>query len=250
MSHPGTQRVAFQMLALGSLLTCLFLLPGAEKLAQQREAGRTAADTEISVLPQPDAPLRISVLSHNPADPRAPEIVFQLTNIGARPIRAYSIVQETVRGGEKSSGFVLTDVDSANVTLQPGQYLTDKITYEPLSEVSSQVTLSVDLVEYSDGALWGADLRKSAEVLSGRRAGVREAQQRILGVYKSEGLRAAIKSLRADAADAEPPAGGSAKRADGYRHGFSHATGRLRRLLDKSGEKQLEAELRRLSGQQ
>jgi len=44
-------------------------------------------------------------------------------------------------------------------------------------------------------------------------------------------------------------AGGSAEWGDGYRQGFEHAVGRLKRLLDKSGERQLEAELRRLSSE-
>lgn len=251
MPQSGNRRVASKMLTLGALLTCLFVLYGPEKLAQRREAATPkAVDTDISVLSQPDAPLRLAVLSHNPTDPLAPEIVFQLTNVGGKPVRAYVVVQETMRGGERSTGFTITDIDSTNGTLQPGQYLTDAIAYAPLAEVSSRVTLSLDMVEYGDGTLWGADTRKSAEVLSGRRAGAREAQRRVLGAYRSAGLSAAMRLLQTGPADGEPPADGSAVWREGYRHGFSYATGRLRRMMDVSGERQLEAELRRLSARQ
>lgn len=251
MSESGNQRVAFKVLTLGVLLTCLVLLSDGEHLArQQNAAGHKATDAEISVLPQHDAPLRIAVLSHNATDPRTPEVVFQLTNVGDKAVRAYSIVQETLRGSEKSGGFILTDVDSTKVILQPGQYITDTITYQPLTEVSSRVTLSLDLVEFGDGTQWGPNKRKSAEVLGGRRAGVREAQRRVLETYKSQGLSSAMKSLEAGLAGTGVEAGGSPEWGDGYRHGFEHTVSRLKRMLDKSGEQQLEAELRRLSTDQ
>jgi hypothetical protein len=244
--QPALVALAIKILALGVLLTCLILLFVGKNLARYSAlAEQKITDSEISVLPQSDAPLRISLLSHNAADPRTPEVTFQLMNVGEKPVRAYSIVQVTERDGERNASFLLTDGDP-KIIVQPGQYITDSITYQPLTDARSHVTLSIDIVEFSDGTLWGPNARKSAQVLKGRRAGVRDAQSRITAAYKSGGLDAAIKALEIDSSDGGKKNSDSTEWDEGYRHGYSQATHRLRRLLDKSSRGQLEEELRRL----
>lgn len=238
--------LASKTLALGLLITCLILLYGGRNLARNAGlAGQKITDSELSVLPQPDAPLRISPQSHDTSDPRTPEIIFQLMNVGDKPVRAYSIVQVTKRGEDRSVSFLLSDGETRAI-VQPGQYITDSITYNSLTDVRSHVTLSIDIVEFSDGTLWGPNARKSAELLKGRRAGVRDARGRISAAYKSDGLDAAIKALEIDSSDSGEKNSDSTEWDEGYRLGYSQATNRLRRLLDKSGKGQLEDELRRL----
>lgn len=238
--------LASKILALGVLLTCLILLYGGSNLARHASlAGQKITDSEISVLPQPEAPLRISLMSHDTADPRTPEVIFQLMNVGDKPVRAYSIVQVTERGEDRGASFLLSDGET-KIIVQPGQYITDSITYSPLTDVRSHVTLSIDIVEFSDGTLWGPNARKSAELLKGRRAGVRDAQGRISAAYKSGGLDAAIKALDIESGDGGKKNSDSSEWDTGYELGFSSATNRLRRLLDKSGKGELEEKLRRL----
>ena len=228
------------------LTACLLLLAGRGEMAGSISEQKASVPS-LAVQPQPDSPLRINILSYDSSDPRTPEITYEVINTSVKPVSAYTISQETVRGNEKSSGTLLSDLALSNVVLNPGQYFTESITYQPLSDKPSQVTLSVDFVEFNDGATWGPNLYKSNEMLAGQRAGAREARKQILTVYKAMGLQEALKHVEAHPTSDAPPPGFSPNWEDGFRHGYSFASTRLRGILNSGDMKKIEAELRRLS---
>jgi len=246
MIGEGKQSVFVRILILGVLTTCLVLLSSGGKIAGNISSQKASVPS-VSVQPQSNAPLRINVLSYDSSDPRTPEIIYEVTNVSAKPIRAYTVSQETLRGTEKSEGSVLSDLDLSAAVLQPGQYSTESITYQPLSEKPSQVTLSVDFVEFADGTTWGPNLYKSADMLAGQRAGAREARKRILQVYKSGGLQAALKLIETDSDSVTPPSGRTPEWEEGFRYGYSFLSKRLKRIFDSGDTNKIEAEVRRLS---
>lgn len=230
-----------------TLVACLLLLSSRENLAHYLSlTQQLAAVPVISVQSQPDAPLCISVLSYDSSDTRVPVITFQLTNVGNKLIRAYAVTQETLRGTEKSRGLILADMDSTNAILHLGQLTTESIVYPPLSERISQITLSVDFVEFTDGTTWGPNLSKSIETLTGRRAGVREANKHLLQLYKSGGVKAVIKHLEAGEVSLVLPPGHSPEWEESFRNGSGFTARRLKRILSNGGVEQVEAQLRRL----
>jgi len=248
MSELGSKRLYVKLLTLGILVVCLLALTHRENLAQYLNTPRQQKTVpEVSIREQSDAPLLISVLTYDSSDPRTPEIIFLLTNRSTRPIRAYTIAQETLKGTNKSGSATFADMDSTTAMLQPGQFNNDSITYEPLSEVTSQVTLSVDLVEFSDSRTWGPDTHKFAEHLAGRRAGAREVSKRILHVYKTGGLAAVHKLFEANSTDITPPSGNSERWEEGFRSGSRFLSNRLKRLLESGDTNKSKDELRKLS---
>jgi hypothetical protein len=240
-------RSKVKFLTLGVVTACLALLSFGENLASYVAKSQQALVPEVSVSAQANAPLRINVLSYNSSDPQNPEVVFEVTNVGDKPIGAYAFRQVTRKGTEKTSGSTLTFMDSVETFLQPGQYRTESISYQPLSQITGQVVLSIDFVEFVDGTSWGPNLAKSAELVAGRRAAMREEAASLLRVYERDGLQAVIKIIKANTADITPPANDSPEWKAGFRHGVGSVSKRLKRILDKDGPPRVEIELRRLS---
>lgn len=241
------KKLCVRLLTLGTLIICLLVLTYRENLAQYMNTPQQQTVPEVSVKEQPDSPLLISVLTYNSSDPRTPEIIFLLTNRNIKPIRAYTIAQETSKGTNKSSSATFADMNSTTAMLQPGRYINDSITYEPLSEVTSRVTLAVDLVEFSDGTTWGPDTHKFTEHLAGRRAGAHEVSKHIIHAYKIGGLAAVHKLFEANSTDITPPSGHSERWEEGFRSGSSFLAHRLKRLLESGDASKSKAELRKLS---
>lgn len=238
--------LASKILALGVLVTCLVSLTNRREIAGSTN-DQKASVPSLSVQSQPDSPLRINILSYDSSDPRTPEVIYEVINISTKPISAYTVSQETVRGNEKSRGTLLSDLALSNIVLQPGEYSTESITYQPLSDKPSQVTLSVDFVEFDDGATWGPNLYKSDAVFAGQHAGAREARKQILTVYKSRGLQEALKYIETNPGGDAPSLGFSPDWEGGFKRGYSFTSKRLKVMLNSGDMKKVEAELRQLS---
>jgi hypothetical protein len=102
------------------------------------------------------------------------EVYFTVTNVGSRPVRAYTVRVvygvETQEGG----GCYLNDIEKRGKILQPGQSA-GRSTWRPAQPDNPQpaVELALDFVEFTDGGTWGTDTCQSAERLKGLRAGAR-----------------------------------------------------------------------------
>lgn len=83
--------------------------------------GRQANATQVSVRPQPDAPLRLSVVSYDSSDPHSPAVRVEVTNAGTKVIRAYSISQEMTKGDEKGSSVLFIDTGVFGQGIQAGR---------------------------------------------------------------------------------------------------------------------------------
>jgi hypothetical protein len=245
MKLNGNASLIARILILGILISCLGLL-SIKRINTSNASGQKASVPAVSVQQQPDTPLRINLLSTDPFDQRDPEIVYEITNVSAKPVRAYNISQVTLRGTQDSRGMLLTNLELSNVVLRPGQYFTESITFQPSADTPSQVTLSVDFVEFADGTTWGPNLYKADEMVAGQRAGAREAKKRIQKAYKSEGVKAALNLVETDPVGATPLPEAAQNWEAGYHRGYSATLRRLKALLKEGQINKVEAELRRL----
>ncbi len=248
MELPTGLRLLSKFLTLGLLITCIGLLTGGVDLTGYVSArGRQSAGSRVSVKPQPDTPLRLIVLHDDSSNPQSPSVTVEVTNAGAKPIRAYAISQETIKGNEKSNWLMFADTGVLSKGLQAGQYSTDELSCPSSWDESSRMLLAVDLVEFSDGTTWGPDAEKSSEMLGGRRAGEREAGKRLLKIYREKGIQGAIKSLGDRSLDVLPPEDATPEWKEGFQNGQSGIAGYLKRGMGKGGTKQVEEDLRKLS---
>jgi|SRR5215207_5595091 len=248
MELPTGLRLFSKFLTLGLLITCIFLLTRGIDLTGHASAPvRQANATQVSVKPQPDGPLRLSVVSYDSSDPQSPAVRVEVTNAGAKVIRAYSISQETTTGDEKSSSVLFSDTGVLGQGIQAGQQSTDELPYPSAWGADSRMALAIDLVEFTDGTTWGPDEEKSTEILAGRRAGERQAARRLLKLYKEKGLQETLNSLGDRSSDVPPPEGYPAQWGEGFRSGQSAMAGRLKRAMSSGGTGHVEEELRKLS---
>lgn len=247
MFLPNSRRLLIKLVTLGALVTCAVVLTRGVYLAGYGNSrGQLATAPAVSVRPQPDAPLRLNVIGYDSSDPQAPSVLVEVTNAGTKAVRAFTISQETFRGEEKSSGFMVADNITSPI-LQPGQYSTESVTYQQLPEVSSRVVLSLDFVVFEDEAVWGPDAEKSSEILAGRLAGALEAGKQLLEIRKQRGLQAAIESTDEGVPFAAPPPGRSPAWGEGFTYGRRFIRQHLKRVMSKHGAGRVEKELEKLS---
>lgn len=248
MELPTGLRLTNKLLILGLLITCTVLLTRDLYLTRYvRAGGRQAAASRVSVKSQPDALLRLSVLSDNTSNPNDRSVTVEVTNAGTKAIRAYSISQETTKGTEKSNWLLFSDTGVLSEGLQAGQYSTDELSCPSSWDEESRMSLAIDLVEFADGTTWGPDAEKSSEILAGRRAGEREAGKRLLKLYKEKGIQEAIKSLEGRSLEVQVPDGYSPEWKEGFQNGQGGMVRRLKGVKGRGGTKQVEEELRKIS---
>ena len=248
MELPTGLRLTSKLLTLGLLVTCTVLLTHDGDLTHHvRARVRQAAASRVSVKLQPDAPLRLSILSDNTSNRNDRSITVEVTNAGTKAIRAYSISQETTKDNEKSNWLLFSDTGVLSEGLQAGQYSTDELSCPSSWDEDSRMSLAIDLVEFADGTIWGPDSEKSSEILAGRRAGEREAGKRLLKLYKEKGIQETIKSLEARSSEAQAPDGYSPEWKEGFQNGQSGMARRLKAAKGRGGTKQVEEELRKIS---
>lgn len=179
MSKSDRQRLFFKIFTLAILFSCLMLLSKGKSFFTA-----TSQETrlpEILIEPQPESPLVISPLRVESTEPYIYEILYNVTNIGKKPIRAYTVRQITLVGKqEEEETATFSDLDLSNRTLQPNQSMPESAVMQPFSkQTPSNFTLSVDFIEFTDGTIWGADLSKFAERMAGQRSGARESAKHL-----------------------------------------------------------------------
>lgn len=206
-------------------------------LVQAAKNTLTSVQTPTVVVePQSDSPLNISVSQVRMIGATKPEIDFQVTNVGAKAIRAYSILVETKTEKARFVSSLLTNSLSTNKVLLPSMTSSDGFGGSEYLESVKSLTLSIDYVEFADNTTWGKDEQKSAEKLAGQRAGSKIARQHFKGKLKDKN-DVEVEGLLAKDFDTEipTPAGHSDQWATGFRTGVDVTAHRLRKTKIKKG---------------
>lgn len=215
---------------------------------------QAAQSPTVSVAEQQDAPLMIIVDGYDVSNPSAPQVRYKVQNISGKAVRAYTILEEIVRGKSKLPGANIVNLGKEPKFLQPMQTRTESCDLPSPTDLSSQtdtvtsLTLAVDYVEFGDGTTWGKDTRHSAEYLAGQREGKKATVKKIQEMRGKKGDAEVGELLkRKDAEVVAPPAGHSTEWEYGFRVGHNAAMHRLRFAHSKGGAQELASELQRES---
>jgi hypothetical protein len=227
----------FRKIAIAGLATWLIFGIGLY-LTLRYGAGLVLAQAPvISIIPQPDAPIRISlgkVVSDNPS---APAFEYSIVNVSDKPIRAHALrIDDGMRGSLLS---ILTFPLQSGQT-QPGTY-GDK-TFSPPPK---GIEMSVDFVEFVDGTTWGPDTTNAAERVAGHYAGRRAERDRLLKLLEEGGTQAVISAIEADDVQIIPQSGRSERWEDNYRLGAKYYRLGLRRTYKNEGLAAMDTSLRK-----
>ena len=200
---------------------------------------------KVSVRIQSDAPLQISSpVVNTAAGPREPRIDYHVTNVSGKPVNAYAIHHVVLHGNQSSEGVVLRNTASADSLLQAGHMESAVLEGVVYTYPVQSIELILDFVEFADGSAWGTDKFKSAERLSGQRAGAQAEAERLLTIAKEKGEDAVMQSIGPGSTYLSPPPGHTSEWISGFREGINFKRSRLKRAHSKPGAS-IEEELRR-----
>lgn len=232
---------------------CVLAVTAAHTQAQEQGTKSPAsgnverARPAVSVQEVLYAPLQMSgVTKWATADQKMLEVYFTVTNVGGRPVRAYTVRviygYETQEGG----GCYLNNIDKAGKLLQPNKSVGTS-TWRPAQPSDPQpvVELSLDYVEFTDGGVWGSDICQSAERLSGLRAGARKAKAHFKKKLAEKGIDAFLSMLYADDPTLAPPEGHSDAWKTGFRGAINSLRERIRQANVEGGLPEVEDALQR-----
>jgi hypothetical protein len=187
------------------VILILFVIHGAREVT-------LAQVVRVSVRPQADAPLLLSVVVVEATDPRSPRFRYSLTNRSDKPIRAYTV---SINDGGLSGSMR----SLRRFSLQPGATQLEEYGDTTSGEPIEAIQLSLDFVEFSDGSVWGSDAAKNAEWLSALRAGMEVERQRLLKALTDGGGSVLSDMLNADWPLPAPPQGHSAQWQQNFQTG-------------------------------
>ncbi|MBA3240974.1 MAG: hypothetical protein H0T60_07075 [Acidobacteria bacterium] len=188
---------------------------------------------------QEGTPLRIVETLVETPDPEKTVVRVVVQNQSAKNIRAFTVTADTRIEFINLSG-------KASI-LSPTQNRVFDITYMG-DERPKTVNLSVDFVEFGDGATWGPDMNKSHDRLSGQRAGAKMERRRLRELLKAKGAAAVLTSVSEEPSGDNSPSstsGRSSEWQEGFRSGVGSARHRIRQALQTGDSTQLEQEVAR-----
>lgn len=206
-----------------------------------------AQSPEVSVAEQPGVPLVISLEGFDASNPSAPRVKYRVQNISNKAIRAYTILEEKAAGSERSTGVKIVNLGKEDNFIQPMQLRPEFYDASGQSESVVNLTLSVDYIEFVDGATWGKDTRRSADYLAGQREGKKATTRKLRELRDKEGVNLEDLLKKKDAEVVSPTAGHSSEWEYGFRVGHNFALHRLRTAHAEGGLQALNLELQRES---
>ena len=217
-------------------------------MKSQASGNAERAKPTVNVQEVPYAPLLVSgVTKWATPDQQMLEVYFTVTNVGNRPVRAYTVrVAYGVEAQEESGGCYLNNIEKRGKILQPNQSA-GRSTWRPAqpSDPQPAVELSLDFVEFTDGSVWGGDTCQSVERLGGLRAGARAAKAHFKKKLDEMGVDALVKKLYADDATPAPPEGHSEAWRAGFRGAINSLRERIRQANVEGGLPEVQDTLQR-----
>ena len=225
-------------IAIAGLAICLFAM-GTHSIPLSLPTIVSAQAPVITIIPQPDAPIRISlgrVVSDNPYEP---EFEYSLLNVSEKSIRAHSIrIDDQLLGSTLS----IHKFPWQSGHTMPGTYGGNMKSSTPIKGVR----MSVDFVEFVDGTRWGPDTTNAAERVAGHYAGRRAERDLLLKLLREGGTPTVISALEPDEAQlVSPPPGFSERWEHNYRVGMNAFRLELRRIYRSEGAAAMEISLRK-----
>ncbi|MCA1620446.1 MAG: hypothetical protein LC795_14280 [Acidobacteria bacterium] len=174
------------------------------------------------------------------------EVFFTATNVGVKPVRAYTVRVTHGAETQEGGGCFLDSAAKPGKILQPNQSAS-RSTWRPAqpSDTQPAVELALDFVEFTDGSTWGADTCQSAERLGGLRAGGRAAKAHFKKKLDEWGVDALVKKLYADDSTLAPPDGHSEAWKAGFRGAVNSYRERIRQANVEGGLLEVEDALQR-----
>lgn len=236
--------IPFTTLAFVVMLTIFYATSHVLYPVRASKTSVAAQAPVVSVKPQQDSPLSISLIEINVPKPLTSSIKFSLRNNSDKAVRAYAIRHDDVSGQTASAGVTLINMTSLDDIFQPFQSKFETLD-EDYTEPVTSITLSVDFVEFVDGSVWGLDTYKSAQRLDGQRAGARAMKGRLSKLKERGDLAALLKAVTAKQAEISIPPGHSIEWEEGFRTGAAVIHNRLKRAKLKGGLAHVESELQR-----
>jgi hypothetical protein len=196
----------------------------------------------VNVQEQPGQPLKITASTKwtSAPDQQMLEIYVVVENVSDLEIRSYAW-RLGKADSQNSDACLLHNRLSFVKILGPGDS-DGKSTWRriPLDSPSPNLDLSLDFVEFGNGSSWGGDICKSAERLSGLRAGVLAVKDKFAKIQSENRGRDLINLLKQDIAIIEVPDGHSSVWTDGFRDGVRSLFERLRRANEEGGLPEVE----------
>ena len=205
----------------------------------------TQIATQLIIREQKNPPLRLSLDKGESFTATTPQLNVLVTNISARPIRAYAVRYDLFADESHSGGADLTNKESMHSVLLPGHSEVAGIGEGTYTKPIDRVEVSIDFVEFTDGATWGPDTYKHGEQLAGMRIGAQTASKLFNKILKSGGPVAVINSIESSGADIVPPSDHSPEWIKGFEIGISAVRERLRHAYTEGGPTRIEMEIRR-----
>ena len=200
----------------------------------------------VNVQQQPGAPLRITLTTRwATPDEQMLEIYAVVENVGDMEIRAYALRSSTADGSQVPGACLLHNSQSRGKILRPGDS-DGKSTWRPFRPDSpkSNIELSLDFVEFTNGSTWGVDDCQSAERLSGLRAGGFAAKDKAAKELDQNNGRSLISLLKSDAPILQAPDGHSPVWVEGFQEGVRTLVERVRRANEEGRLPEVERVLR------
>lgn len=225
--------------------TVLGVLTGGLLFHSGYSFSQNAKPPRIIVAEQPDSPLRVLSTYVDATDPLRPQYGYSVTNISAKPIRAYAIRKSISTGqGPSFIGTMMTHSPAVKLFLTPYETRQEEGGLgNTFQEPPTKIELAVDFVEFADGTRWGADEGRTAERIDGMRAGGKAAIKKFCEVLANEGVNGFEQALENQNL-IEPgnrPEHGSW--AEGFRMGVNTVRRRLREAKTKGGQGEINREL-------
>ena len=229
---------------LGAVLLNMVLLFTLVSLQTFSSAVPAAQTPTVSVAEQRDVPLLIIFEGYDFSVPSSPQVIYNVQNNSDKPVRAYSILEETVAGAFRGTGVKIVNLDKGRKFLQPAQTRRETCDISSQAEPVTALALSVDFVEFSDGTTWGVDTRRSGEYVAGQREGKKAVVRKLRETRDAEGVGAVVELLKKKEGElVELPAGRSQEWEYGFRVGRNAALYQLTNAHAKGGTQALSSEL-------
>ncbi|HEY0323337.1 MAG TPA: hypothetical protein VGC66_20435 [Pyrinomonadaceae bacterium] len=200
-------------------------------------------DVNVTAQKQVGSPITLEIISVTSSNPKEPVFSYDVINTGSKTIKAYAIRNDVTVGSDVNSGVTYSYMHEPSAFLYPGTRRLESFGSVTYGGDVSKVVLSVDYVEFEDGATWGDDIFKISEKFAGQREGYRAAIKKLRENFKSKGRGALLSALENDFTDLYPQADKPQQWKDGFNNGLKIARSRLKYIHKNGGVSALEYEL-------
>ena len=163
-----------------------------------------------------------------------PEINFTIENVGEKTAIAYVFRMDQECDGSIATAYELHNILSRPKIVFPRRSVEHVLTGSECVGLVSDITLSIDYVEFSDGSSWGEDSYRASERLAGLRAGARDETKLTESIMKSTGSLTLGRGAE-NARNIVIPPNHTEAWMIGYKNGRDFRLSQIEKALSESG---------------